>query len=157
MPSCFSKGLCQFLLVGIYSIVKASLYWPLVKFPIFLLTFKLSASLDLCITGSAGNSIRQLWGTRSFSHISQSLEGKGVPFGPKVFPIFLSHRLPVALCQPPYMVENVRGYALEPKIIAVENPLEWIIKSKPELVGFLCLTWSLFHYASFYKTLLNKK
>lgn len=73
----------------------------------------------------------------------------GAALGPQVFPIFLSHELPVALCQLPYRVGNICSCALGPKIAAVEKPLEGISKSKPEPLGFLCLTWSLLHYGSF--------
>lgn len=58
-----------------------------------------------------------LWGT-------SELEGRGLPLGHKVFPIFPPRRLPVALRQPPNRVENVCGCALGPKIVAVEKPLE---------------------------------
>lgn len=58
-----------------------------------------------------------------------------LPFEVKVISIFLSHRLPRTFCHPWFGWRMHRNLELQ----AMKNSLEWIIKSKPELVGFLCL------------------
>lgn len=56
---------------------------------------------------------------------------------PKVLSSSLSHKFPVAVCQPhsPTLMWQI---FVKPRIVAAEKPLEWIIKSKPEPIGFLC-------------------